>query len=202
MTDRPMPRARLPRARALVITRALLAALAAVPLVLATTAGPALADCQPALPLEKAIESSEVVFVGTVTSVEGKSSWATVEVTEVWRGPDLEKTVQIRGSVPAGEFGEDDRVLDAGAAYLFVPWIVDGAFVESICTATAPWTPEFERFRPLDARSPIGGSATGPGSTAGPFDWLAPWIGPVAAALGLGAVALAVAFVAARRRDP
>lgn len=180
--------------------RVFLPVLALVPLVLAMTAGPALADCAPGMPLEKAVEAAEVVFVGTVTAVEGKSSWATVEVNEVWRGPDLERTVQIRGSVPPGEFGEDDRVLEVGVQYLFVPWIVEGAFQESICTPTTTMTPEWERLRPPDARGPMGGTAT-PTATSGPLDWLAPWIGPVGAALGLGAVALAVAFVAARRKD-
>lgn len=192
----------LPRIRVRIGARTLLPALMLVPIVLAATAGPALADCQPAPPIEKAVASSEVVFVGTVTVVEGKSSWATVEVTEIWRGPDLEKTVQIRGSVPAGEFGEDDRVLEVGVTYLFVPWLVDGAFVESVCTATVPWARAAEALRPPDARQPIGGSAVEPGSTTGPLDWLTPWVGPIVAALVVGSVALAITLVAARRRDP
>jgi hypothetical protein len=175
----------------------LLAALTMTVPALAATAGPVFADCAPAPLLEEAVRSNEVVFVGTVSALAGKGAWATVQVTEVWRGPDMDAQVTVRGSGGPDDFGEDDRMFEVGVTYLFVPWIVDGAYVESICTATVQWARAADALRPADWRPPSGSPAS-PGGMASPLDG---FHGPVVAAAGLGLVFLVVAFIAGRRRD-
>lgn len=193
-THRARPR---PRGVASTVIPALTLALLGV----LSTAGPALADCAAPPPLEVATTSAEIVFVGTVNSVEGEGLWANVSVSEVWRGPDLEAIVSVHGGVAPGEFGEDDRRFEVGLTYLFFPFVEDRVLRDNLCSPTTTWAREMDKLRPADARPPIGGSPTQPGTTAGPLDALAPWIGPVVAALGLGFAALTIAFVAARRRD-
>ena len=43
-------------------------------------------DCQMAPPIEEAVRTSELVFVGTVTAIDNEGRSATVQVEEVWRG--------------------------------------------------------------------------------------------------------------------
>ena len=124
---------------------------------------PATADCQPAGPIEEALPAAPVIFVGTVTEVDGPI--ATFAVSEVWAG-EVGDFVTVRGLFdglppPDGGFGaafsEDDRQWTAGEAYLVVPLVDDGVLRDNQCTATNEWQPELEALRPADAR--IVGSA-------------------------------------------
>ena len=121
-------------------------------------ASPVAADCQPAGPVEDALPTAPVAFVGVVTALDGPV--ATFAVREVWAG-DVPSTVEVRGladdigGVDAGfgaGFSEDDRQWNGGGTYLVVPW-VDGAVLrDSICTPTTEWRPELETLRPANAR--------------------------------------------------
>jgi hypothetical protein len=162
---------------------------------LAAPAG-ALADCAEPLPLEKAVIVNEFVFVGTVESADAQGRLATVKVEEVWRG-DPATAVTVDGTLdPTTGIGEDDRVFRAGIRYLFLPSIVDGRFVDNLCTSTTEWQDGFEALRPPDVRPP---SAT---STAeGPLAFLGSLVLPAITVLIVGGGVLGVAFVVARRRD-
>ena len=119
-------------------------------LVALLVATPVAADCDLAS-FEKELATAPVAFVGTVTSLSGPV--ATFGVLEIWSG-DVPDPVEVRGltDLPETMFGEDDRQWQTGKTYLVFP-IVDGDVLrDSICTATAEWTPELERFRPADAR--------------------------------------------------
>ena len=128
-------------------------------------AGPVAADCQPAGPVQEALPTAPIAFVGTAASVEGPV--ATFAVREVWAG-EVPDTVKVRGladdvGVDAGfgaGFSEDDRQWAEGETYLVVP-IVDGAVLrDSICSATTEWSAELEALRPANARI-VGGEEEG-----------------------------------------
>lgn len=146
--------------------------------------GSALADCQPAGPIEQALRNAEVVFVGTVRATRAGGSVASFAVEEVWRG-SLGEAVEVRGSFDGDRPGEDDRVWTVGQRYLVLPVQFDGALRDNICTATTEWRPEMGDLRPDGA---TGGGAGFPAAIVAP-----------AFALLLLAVVGAVAF---RRGSP
>lgn len=157
---------------------------------------PALADCMPAPELEQAIGESDLVFVGTVTSVEHGGRSATVEVEVVWRGGEMGPTVTVLGGRDPAQPMEDDRAFEAGVSYLFFPSVQDGRLIDGICSATTPWTDSLSALRPVDAHAPAPGTPAVDGPIAALGD-LAPAI--VTAAL-VGSFALVIAFVVGRRR--
>lgn len=116
----------------------------------------ALADCQPAGPIEQALAAAPVAFVGTVTAVDGPA--ARFAVAEVWAG-SVGATVEVRGLGDGGPdtgfgagFSEDDRHWVEGATYLVLP-MVDGAVLrDHLCTATTEWRQDLDALRPADAR--------------------------------------------------
>ena len=118
----------------------------------------ALADCEPAGPVDQALSEAEVAFVGTVLAVDGPV--ATFTVHEVWTG-EVGDTVEVRGSFDelgapdAGSgagFSEDDRRWNLGTTYLVVPWVAEGVLRDHICTATTEWTSELGSLRPAGVR--------------------------------------------------
>jgi hypothetical protein len=121
---------------------------AALVAVLAAT--PVAADCDLAS-FEDELATAPIAFVGAVTALDGPV--ATFRVLEVWAG-DVADVVEVRGQNdnPGGGFSEDDRHWQAANAYLVLPLVEGDGLRDSICTATAEWTPELEQFRPADAR--------------------------------------------------
>lgn len=165
---------------------------------LADHGAPVLADCQPAPGLEQAIGESDLVFVGTVTAVEHGGRSATVDIREVWRGGELPATVTVVGGVDPAQPMEDDRAFETGVTYLFLPALVDGRMVDSICSATTPWTDTLMAFRTVDAHTPAPAearAATGPAAIVGELAL------PIVTAALIGGSALTIAFFVARRRD-
>jgi hypothetical protein len=142
---------------ATLIARGALVGLAAAAWLLAPSS--ALADCEPAGPIEQVLAAAPVAFVGTVVATEGPV--ATFAVTEVWAG-EIGESIEVRGvsdevgGPDAGSgagFAEDDRHWTEGATYLVVPF-VDGAVLrDHICTATTEWRADLEEVRPADART-------------------------------------------------
>lgn len=165
---------------------------------LALAPAPVLADCQMAPPLEQAISSSDLVFVGTVTAVAGGGRSASVQVEDIWRGGEMPSTVTVLGGTDPAQAMEDDRTFEAGVRYLFFPFVVEGQMVDSICTATVPWVDDFAAVRPVDAHSPIPSAAA---PAPGPLSAIADLALPLLTALLVGGSALAVAVVAGRRRE-
>jgi hypothetical protein len=131
-------------------------------------AGPVAADCEPAGPLEAVLPDAPVVFVGTVSTVDGGSARFAVE--EVWAGavgpdvdvhglgwapvpPDLggQGRAPVERAVPGMAFVEDDRVWEVGRRYLVIPSVEGDILRDHQCTATTEWRPELAELRPADA---------------------------------------------------
>jgi len=123
-----------------------------------TAAAPALADCDPAGPIEQELPDAPVAFVGVVTEVAVGSARFAVE--EIWAGA-VGNAVEVLGlgavpgrGGPADGVGllEDDRVWEVGETYLVLPVVHEGALVDHQCTATTTWRDELAHLRPADAR--------------------------------------------------
>jgi hypothetical protein len=128
------------------------------------------ASCVPPPPLDEAILSGEVVFVGTVTGLESEDRWATVVVEERWNGAgDLPGTVQVRGGPEPGAATSLDRTYADGTRYLFFTTRGTGFLEDNACSSTQPWTDELAQHRPpgvspapaVEAGEPVGGLDTG-----------------------------------------
>lgn len=116
-------------------------------------------------PLEQAIETKALVFVGTVESLRNGAWFATVRVHEQWKGADLPGTVEVRGTdvddPNAGTSG--DRSYDLGRRYLFLPSNDTPPFLDGLCSATTPWSPTLAQLRPGKAPGPSGQGASSSG---------------------------------------
>ncbi len=173
--------------------RLVLAALAVASLLLAAPSI-ALADCAMPPPIEEAVKTADIVFVGTVAATTNRNSWASVEVTEVWRGPDQPRAVVVRGGPPGNAATSVDRAFETGVTYLFFPFAdSEIGLADNSCTSTTPWTEELAALRPADSRAPIGAEAQ-----AGGFD-AAGVLVPLGVAIIVGG-ALLLAGLAARGR--
>jgi hypothetical protein len=165
------------------------------------SAGPAVASCQMPFPIDEAtalqqgIGDADSVFLGTVTSLSNGNSWATVAVEEVWKGPDLAPTVEVRGAME-GMTTSADRMYAAGKAYLFVVVIADGQLTDNACSATREFTADLTAFRPASARQPV--SAAPEPDAAAPFD-PASLLLPGALIVAAGTVVFGAALVLRRR---
>jgi hypothetical protein len=161
--------------------------------------GVALADCMPPPPLEVAVETAEIVFIGTVTETAQGNRWANVQVEEIWRGPDLAATVLVKGG-PAGNMATSvDRSFEAGVKYLFFPYAdaEQGGLADNSCTNTQPWAEDMARLRPAGARTPA--EATSPPGAAG-ID-VAGLAGPAALVIIVFVALLAIGLVARGRSE-
>ena len=156
---------------------------------------PAAASCAAPPPIDEHLSTADAVFVGTVHRVANEGRTASVEVHEIWTGPDLPASVVVHGGPDEpGMATSADRHFQAGTQYLFAASARDGRLDDNACTATQPWTDELAGLRPTDAREPMPLVE----ETAGmvPVEVPAPLL---VALLGASAVAL-IGFLAFRRR--
>ena len=138
----PLPRLRSLLGIATFASATLLAAPAAV-----------LADCVAPPSFDEARKTAPIVFVGTVTETSNEDRWATVSVEEIWNGPDLARTLLIKGGPDPGSGTSMDRTFQVGVRYFFVPVPSgDGNLADTTCTSTQPWEEWMAEFRPADAR--------------------------------------------------
>jgi len=179
---------------------ALLAVLLAPGAALAETfaPGPVIADCQMAPPIEEAVRTAELAFVGTVTEVANGGRSASVRVEEVWRGGEMPASVTVLGGMDPAQPMEDDRTFEAGVRYLFLPFAIDRQLVDNICSATRPWVDELEAVRPAGVQTP---APTAAPAALGPLSAVADLALPLLTALLIGGAALTVAVVVGRRRE-
>lgn len=156
-----------------------------------------LADCMMPPPIGEAVEAADVAFVGTVTAAQQMNRWATVAVTEVWRGPDQPEFVLVKGG-PAGNMATSvDRSFEVGVTYLFVPHFdAREGLTDDSCTSTTPWREELVALHPAEFRQPIGSS----GQTESGFDLLG-IVQPVALALAVGLLLLGAGVLARGRQS-
>lgn len=134
-----------------------LLALSALPVGLLLAApGAVLADCMPPPPIEEAVKTADMVFVGTVTETANRGTWATVTVKEVWRGPDQPAIVVIRGGPGGNAATSVDRTFEAGVEYIFFPYIdaEQRSLADNSCSSTQPWAEAMNALRPTDVRQP------------------------------------------------
>jgi hypothetical protein len=162
--------------------------------------GSAGALCVRLPPMKKAIEQAPIVFVGTVVEVGNMTRWATVEVEEVWKG-NVAARVEVRGGAedPPGGMGQVssvDRDYRVDQKYLFAPYEGSGeVFLDNACTATTPYKPSMEAFRPEGAGPPAGGEGAAGRPIAPTSDTsYVPWL------VAAGVAALAAGLLAWRFR--
>ena len=174
--------------------RLVLAAVVAGPLLLALAPAIALADCMMPPPIEEAVKTADIVFVGTVAQTTNRNAWANVEVTEVWRGWSGPRAVVVKGGPPGNAATSVDRAFEPGVTYLFFPYADEElGLADNSCSPTTPWTDDLEALRPAVTRVPIGAEPE-----AGGFD-----LGGVLVPLGVAVIvggALFLAGLAARGR--
>jgi len=174
--------------------RLVLAAVVAWPLLLGFGPALALADCMMPPPIEEAATTADIVFVGTVAQTTNRNSWANVEVTEVWRGPDQPRAVVVKGGPPGNAATSVDRAFETGVTYLFFPYAdPELGLADNSCSSTTPWTEDLDALRPAVTREPIGAEPE-----AGGFD-----LGGILVPLGVAVIvggALFLAGLAARGR--
>lgn len=153
-----------------------------------------LADCMMPKPVEETMKEAEVVFVGTVTETSNRDTWASVEIDEVWKGPDQPKTVVVKGGPGGNAATSVDRTFEVGTRYLFFP-LVDpaGGLADNSCTSTQAWTADLTGIRPAGAHPPTGGSPDAAGFDLGSI------VGPLAVALVVAGVLFVAGFLARGR---
>jgi len=169
-------------------------------LVIAGTAAPVGASCRTIPEPRDAVAMADVAFVGTVVLLTNGDRWATVAVEEVWRGPDLPATVEVRGG-PGGNMGSSIDRTYRRTRYLFLVAPVGGQLTDSSCSGTTEWHVGLEPLRPDNARQPVGPRPE-PGATVAPFIGGELMVVGAAGLTLLGAVVLfgVVALIAIRRR--
>lgn len=154
------------------------------------------ASCQyPNLEAELAVASA--VFVGKVTEVRNLDRWATVKVTETWKG-DVSSKVQVRGGPPKakGTYFSTDSSYKRGVRYLFVPSRrVSSSIFQDVCTNTQRFKLRLREVR-RDVLNPVA-SASHSSSPPEP--------GPVSnislrTVLGFGALAILLTLVLVIRK--
>jgi hypothetical protein len=156
--------------------------------------GVALADCMMPPPIEQAIQQAEMVFVGTVSATSNRNTWAEVAVEEVWKGPDQQATVVVRGG-PAGNAATSvDRTFEVGVKYVFFPYLDAAALTDNSCTSTTPWSDGLAALRPSDARKPLAAETASGG-------FATDWIVPVGLAIVVFGGLLVVGLLARGRQD-
>lgn len=123
----------------------------------------ALADCVMPPPFEEAVKAADIILIGTVTEATNGNRWAIVSVEEIWRGPALPATVQIKGGPDANAASSVDRSFEVGQRYIFFPYMAEdveplpgvaaGVLGDNSCTSTQIWDEALAGFRPADART-------------------------------------------------
>ena len=125
-------------------------------LVLQLPTPPAAASCAGPVPVAQAIEEASAVFVGTVVGLENMRRWATVEISDTWKGP-VEDVVEVRAGPkdppgPISAASSVDRYYKRGLDYLFVLYQGrGGVYRDSNCSGTTRFKPRLQRFRPASA---------------------------------------------------
>lgn len=180
--------------KALRIHRVLRVLAAATALAFVLPPSAALADCMMPAPVEQAAQTAELVFVGTVAETSNHNSWASVQVEEVWRGPDQPAAVIVKGG-PAGNMATSvDRFFEVGMKYLFFPYTDEsGGLADNSCTNTVQWSADLAQLRPADARQPHAGT-----ETEASFDVIG-LIAPLGVAILVGGVLLLAGLLARGR---
>lgn len=145
---------------------------------LVVVASTARASCAGPPDIEQSLDSSDLVFVGSVTDLANADRWATFRVETTWKGDPGGDAVEVR-SGPAGVAvaTSNDRTYTSGERYLVFATDLsrrpgagihfgDGVrWVDDACSATQLYESSLDRFRPARPGTedpPSGGLATWP----------------------------------------
>lgn len=102
------------------------------------SAAPALASCAPPPSLEEAFADADLVFIGVVTEVTNNGRTASVDVEQVWKGPEQPFNVAVHGGPDEADLITSvDRTFELGT-YIFFPVNSSPPFEDNICTLTQP----------------------------------------------------------------
>ncbi len=132
--------------------RAAVTRLVAVLLVAMTTVivpgRPASASCVEVPDLESGYESAEVVFIGRVVELTNLNRTATVELEEVWKGPEMPAVVTVNGGPDEQDVQTSvDRDFELGT-YVFFPLNQSPPFQDNACTLTQRTTSALDAIAP------------------------------------------------------
>ncbi len=189
------------------VYRLALASSIVVPLV-AGGAVTASASCAAPPSLENGYAHAEVVFIGRVVELSNDNRSATVEVEQVWKGPELPDVVVVHGGPEReDEITSVDRQFGLGS-YVFFPTNAGPPFTDNSCSLTQPATSALDAVNPFLEEPPDPqGAPSAPsavpttvaaqgGSLEDGDNSLAPWI----IVLPVMVAALGLAFGARHRR--
>lgn len=158
------PERRLSRPTRMAIGRAALVTGLTSIMFLVMVASPAAASCAPPQPLPEAVNTSDLVVVGTVTGTRSGGRIATVTVEDIWRG-DADPQIEVAGGPDEPNRATSvDRTYVIGTRYLFFILVSaqhDGGgtfgarFEDNNCSDTRPYTADLDQLRPTTARPPV-----------------------------------------------
>jgi len=97
----------------------------------------AAADCDDPSDLQTALRNADSVFVARIVSVSDGGVSAVAAVDAVWKGLDLEQTVNLIGGDSADKTSGRTRIHIVGQRYLVVAAWSRNAFTDDLCTATS-----------------------------------------------------------------
>ena len=133
------------------------------------------ASCVDRPDIERSLDSSDLVFVGSVTDLANADRWAMFRVETVWKGDPGSGRIEVRSGPASGAVAtSNDRTYRAAEVYLVFASDLsrqpgagihygDGArWVDNACSATRPYESSLDRFRPA---RPGAESDTAPGGS-------------------------------------
>ena len=117
------------------------------------SAAPALASCAPPPSLEEAFADADLVFIGVVTEVTNNGRTASVDVEQVWKGPEQPFNVAVHGGPDEADLITSvDRTFELGT-YIFFPVNSSPPFEDNICTLTQPVSEAISVINPIRRRA-------------------------------------------------
>ncbi len=166
---------------------------------------PAHAACSPPIDQIAAMQRADSVFVGQVIELTDSSRIATVQVIEIWKGPDLDALVTVNGSLSgAPAVRVTDRTYLLGGTYLVVPFGSRSPFFDEACSATGLFVPRGGQI-PLQFQDAVGATTARLPVTVAPVADTSEGSGGISRGLMLGGSMAALALlvlVRRRRRKP
>ncbi len=118
------------------------------------SASPTSASCVAPPSVEEGLQSSDLVFAGTVVELNNRNRWATFRIDEIWKGEPGSFRVEVRGGPPAGQATSVDRAYELDKRYLVFATKGERHWEDNACSGTRLFDPSLESFRPAAVRTP------------------------------------------------
>lgn len=142
-----------------------------------TMAGPVeAAGCEEQLDIATGLERADSVFVARIISVSDGGVAAVAAVEAVWKGPDLEQTVNLTGGDSDDKVSGRTRVHLVGQRYLVIAAWSRHSFNDDLCTASRLYSGSATEISPAyqaavgtdEARLPLAAEPVADSSGEGP----------------------------------